>query len=193
MTIALKTCRGCGALKEATTENFDHQKLGLHGFRSRCKPCRVADEAAYRTSYRLRSEVKQRRREARRDPAVRAAELAYNREWISKTGRGRLTQFLGHCRSKEPYCLLPIDFGLRDYATTRQVFGDECPYCETASATEFDHFIPVSSADCPGTLPGNIVPVCRGCNASKRDRPALAFLGIERFAKVVTRLSQCLR
>ena len=48
-----------------------------------------------------------------------------------------------------------------------------------------DHWIPIVSPDCPGTVPWNIVPLCGGaggCNNSKSDRNAAEWL-IGKFGK----------
>lgn len=42
-----------------------------------------------------------------------------------------------------------------------------------------DHWIPLSSPECPGTIPGNIVPLCHGtdgCNNKKNDHDAFEWL-----------------
>jgi hypothetical protein len=60
-----------------------------------------------------------------------------------------------------------------------------------------DHWIPLSSPDCPGTVAGNIVPLCHGengCNNSKQDKVAEIWL-VERYGKhksaqILTRIQQ---
>ena len=42
-----------------------------------------------------------------------------------------------------------------------------------------DHWIPLTSPECPGTIPTNVVPLCDGidgCNESKNDSNALEWL-----------------
>lgn len=42
-----------------------------------------------------------------------------------------------------------------------------------------DHWIPLSSPDCPGAVVGNIIPLCHGfegCNNSKRDSDPIIWL-----------------
>jgi hypothetical protein len=53
-----------------------------------------------------------------------------------------------------------------------------CAYCgEVIVDLEGDHFIPVASADCPGTTLTNMVPACRSCNASKNDSEPTSWIG----------------
>lgn len=56
----------------------------------------------------------------------------------------------------------------------RDLFGEH-----TAAA---DHWIPLNSPDCPGTIPTNIIPLCHGiggCNSKKQDRDPVEFLETE--------------
>lgn len=39
-----------------------------------------------------------------------------------------------------------------------------------------DHWIPITSSDCPGTIAENIVPACFSCNASKNDRNPIEWI-----------------
>lgn len=48
-----------------------------------------------------------------------------------------------------------------------------------------DHWIPLSNGSCPGTVPGNIIPLCHGidgCNNSKSSRDPVVWL-TEKFGK----------
>lgn len=73
---------------------------------------------------------------------------------------------------------LPNDFTEQDWQFALDYFGGCCAVCgrpilglfHSASA---DHWIPLSSPDCPGTIPVNMVPLCfqiDGCNNSKHNR-----------------------
>lgn len=58
-----------------------------------------------------------------------------------------------------------------------------------------DHWIPISSPDCPGTVPTNIVPLCHGidgCNNSKNSRDPVEWLtdkfGSRRAKRILARI-----
>lgn len=83
---------------------------------------------------------------------------------------------------------LPIAFSAEQWQAALSYWQHRCAYCgkpqgfDRVSALSTDHFIPLSSSDCPGTLPTNILPVCRSCNASKGSRVACEWL-VMRFGK----------
>ena len=58
------------------------------------------------------------------------------------------------------------------------LWGEECAYCG-AHQQEIDHFVPLNKggAHCIG----NIVPCCRSCNASKRDKDAWDWYSVQPF------------
>lgn len=76
--------------------------------------------------------------------------------------------------------------GLPDTLTAAQweyclvYFGNVCAACGRGvglfHTLASDHFIPLSSPNCPGTVAANIIPLCNGlggCNNSKGDKDAL--------------------
>lgn len=77
----------------------------------------------------------------------------------------------------------------RDWGNALKYFNGCCAVCgrqlkdlfgtHTAAA---DHWIPLASPDCPGTIPTNIIPLCHGengCNNRKSARNAREFLETE--------------
>ncbi len=83
----------------------------------------------------------------------------------------------------------PHDFTDQDWQFALAYFGDCCAACgrppglfHTLAA---DHWLPLAREDCPGTIPGNIVPLCHGtdgCNNTKLHRDPDEWL-ISRFGK----------
>lgn len=57
-----------------------------------------------------------------------------------------------------------------------------CAYCGNQpglfrnTILTMDHFVPLLSPDCPGTVSTNIVPACYGCNSSKNHHSVAAWL-----------------
>lgn len=78
---------------------------------------------------------------------------------------------------------LPTAFTQADWDRAVEYFGGGCAVCGRQPGffhgLALDHWIPLSSPDCPGTIPTNIVPLCHGfggCNNSKHKKDALAWL-----------------
>lgn len=80
---------------------------------------------------------------------------------------------------------LPCGFTSRDWRTALDYFNHRCAACgEPAglwTTLAMDHWIPIASPDCPGTIPSNIVPLCHPkkgmpvgenapCNLSKHNK-----------------------
>lgn len=55
-----------------------------------------------------------------------------------------------------------------------ELFDHHCAYCETAEATTFDHFIPITKGGL--TTPGNMLPACNSCNSRKRTKDGWLFI-----------------
>jgi len=55
----------------------------------------------------------------------------------------------------------------------------KCCYCsnDIMGKVHFDHFIPISVKDCPGTVPWNMVPSCQSCNSSKHNKDPYKWKG----------------
>ncbi len=84
------------------------------------------------------------------------------------------------------------DFTPSDWQRALNYFNGCCAVCGRPLAdlfgtrtASYDHWIPVVSPDCPGTIPTNIVPLCSGldgCNQSKGSKIADEWL-VEKFGK----------
>lgn len=78
---------------------------------------------------------------------------------------------------------LPNSFTTKDWSRALEYFQGRCAVCGLAPNDKRviagDHWIPVSSPDCPGTVVTNIVPLCHGlggCNNRKLYLEAEVFL-----------------
>lgn len=78
---------------------------------------------------------------------------------------------------------LPNHFSDADWQNALSYFGGCCAVCGKPSGLwhkmAMDHWIPLSSPNCPGTIPTNILPLCHGmdgCNNSKKDRDPVVWL-----------------
>jgi len=77
---------------------------------------------------------------------------------------------------------LPDTFRTEDWQRCLEYFDYRCAACGRPAnlflKLSIDHFVPFSSPDCPGNVPGNVIPLCHGdtgCNASKGGKDALAW------------------
>lgn len=87
---------------------------------------------------------------------------------------------------------LSHNFTVVDWQRALDYFNGCCAVCGrqlndlfgTHTAAQ-DHWIPLTSPDCPGTIPTNIVPLCHGvggCNNSKHAKPPEQWL-VKRYGK----------
>lgn len=108
----------------------------------------------------------------------------YHREW-SKANRAKRTWYTARRRARKRF--LPDTLTAADWQAALDHFGGCCAACGRPPglwhAIVPDHWIPLVAADCPGTVPWNIVPLCHttkdgegGCNNSKRHREAAEWL-----------------
>src|SRR5690606_3096376 len=83
-------------------------------------------------------------------------------------------RYLAHKRA------LPALFTGDDWQRALDHFNGCCAYCSDPpglwNRLTAEHYIPVTSPECPGTVPTNIVPACQSCNSSKNNTPPEAWL-----------------
>lgn len=81
---------------------------------------------------------------------------------------------------------LPSTLTTDQYNQCLEWWNYSCAYCGAQrdfwNSLQADHFIPITSTDCPGTTADNILPSCKYCNTSKNRRRAEDWL-IEKFGK----------
>lgn len=75
---------------------------------------------------------------------------------------------------------LPDTYTSDEWLFALQYFGHACAYCGSPERLTADHFIPLNSPDCPGTVADNMIPACHICNSGKCDNDPVAWL-VERF------------
>lgn len=63
-----------------------------------------------------------------------------------------------------------IDYTLSELALHFALFGDRCVYCQGVEKLTIDHLVPLSKGGIDALT--NIVPACKPCNSSKRDKSA---------------------
>lgn len=78
---------------------------------------------------------------------------------------------------------LPDNFSAQDWQFCLKYWGNRCAVCGRPRGLwhriAADHWIPLSSPECPGTVPKNIVPLCHGidgCNNRKYHKMPMEWL-----------------
>ena len=106
------------------------------------------------------------------------------REWRQSNPDGAKAQVHRRLARKHG---LPSTLTAADVTFAFDVFSQCCAACGRQLNGLFhrdrlDHWIPLASPDCPGTVPHNMVPLCSDCNLSKHARDPVEWL-TERFGK----------
>lgn len=90
---------------------------------------------------------------------------------------------------------LPDVFSAADWRRALDYFEHKCAVCGRPAGLwhklSADHWIPLSSPNCPGTVVTNIVPLCHGlggCNTSKQDKDAAEWLALHYAKRDVARI-----
>lgn len=118
-------------------------------------------------------------------PKAKLARRKYNKSHKSKiahkrynaTPKGQLSLLVRGHSYRARKRSLAVQFSSEDWECAVKYFDGRCAVCgrppglwHTLAA---DHWIPLNSPDCPGTIPINIVPLCHGidgCNNSKHSK-----------------------
>lgn len=64
---------------------------------------------------------------------------------------------------------LPDDFTEKDYQRM-MAYWDGCAITGQMDNLQIDHWIPLNSSECPGTVIDNMIPLAQSLNASKQDK-----------------------
>jgi 5-methylcytosine-specific restriction endonuclease McrA len=101
------------------------------------------------------------------------AAKARAKRW-SKTPKGRLAGQVHRNRRRALKRSVVATLTAQEWQDILTFHNHACVYCGATGNLEMDHFHPLSKGG--DFTKNNIVPACRSCNASKRDRPAWEFM-----------------
>ena len=129
-----------------------------------------------------RAEINKQQRKRRIECAEKSR--SYQREWMqSRKNQNRSTYDARFHRYRARKRGLPAAFSDADWLRATAYFGGCCAVCGRPPGLWHtmaqDHWIPLTSPECPGTIPCNILPLCHGiegCNNSKGDRDPVKWL-----------------
>lgn len=153
----------------------------------------------------LSGKAKHRHSIRQQDPEYRMKRSEYGREW-RKTPHGHEITRLKYQRRQARKRDLPDTLTTEEWTNALEYFHGCCAVCGRQFNDLFnthtlaaDHWIPLSSPDCPGTVAWNIVPLCHGiggCNNSKHNKDPLEWLidkyGKQRGRKLFNKINQYL-
>jgi hypothetical protein len=146
-----------------------------------------ATRKAYRAKHAAALKAKKHEYHKQNSPKI-AQKVA---DWRKKNPERRLLESRISCiRRRARKRNLPDTMTDNDWLAALEYFQGCCAVCgkllTNTRLTHADHWIPICSPDCPGTVATNIVPLCGGrggCNPSKNSRPPLEWL-IDRFGAI---------
>jgi hypothetical protein len=190
-SVFAKLCTRCPEKGLQLRAAFYKDAQKRDGLSSQCKVCIDATRVRYRGT-----------------PAHHAVERRYQ---TSAKGRARMrannrlkhtratykaAKCVGNARRRARQHGLPATHSQRDELFLRDYWQGGCAVCGDRAglwkSIALDHWIPLASPDCPGTVPGNMVPLCHArkgirsaipdCNVSKSGHDPLVWL-IEKLGK----------
>lgn len=197
-----KRCPQCKTLYPANRMYFYASTATKDSLYSLCKKCHAPalqnrkQTAEYKEQQRqyakerriANPELREKERRAALDYRNRTKDLPVQVA-RRKTDKYKLQRRLEQNRRRSIQHNLPSEFTPIDWQRALDYFKGCCAVCgrppglwHTVAA---DHWIPLNSSDCPGTIPTNIIPLCHGidgCNNSKSFKMPEQWLA-EKFGK----------
>jgi len=189
-----KSCSKCGVVYPATEEYF--YAKNRRGRRELRSSCRICDDKRYKSYYQQnRERVKERVREYRHEfpekanpnpeerrlylkqyyqdnaDKIREQSRIYSKEYHkTHPERARISASRRRARKRN----FPDTFTVEEWHRALDHFEHRCAVCGRPVGfwhkLAADHWIPLNSPSCPGTIAANIVPLCDGiggCNEQK--------------------------
>lgn len=196
-----RRCSKCNLLLEETDANFYRDRRGDY-FRGHCKSCmnnlcaeyaetRREELKAYYRDWRIRVRSGQHlkrkpKSQARLDnQTLREATRRFRR---NNPASYRASMQRRAARKKS----LPDTLTANDWRVCLDYWRHQCCVCGSRQKLCAEHWIPLSSPNCPGTVVSNIVVMCLSCNSSKHNSVAelwlVGRLGNHEAGKVLKRI-----
>lgn len=173
-----KKCTMCHEVKPLsefyTRKEVTKKKGTLIKPKPECKKCTVKryckwredNPEKYQVAWDRYAQSEKRKNGKRAERKGRREELnEYSREW-SKNNPDKVKKY--QLNRSEKLKSLPNDFSKEDWQACLMFFDNSCAYCgSNDKPLQHEHFVPVSKNG--EYTPLNILPACKGCNASKHD------------------------
>lgn len=185
----MKHCSKCGELKD-NSEYYIRRRNNRETLEAQCKACCAITQklwrqnnrekaAANRRLYKKRHPDKvaeQKRRAYLRDPMKHIERSRAYREKNPDAGREwKQANILKVRESTNRRRKAILENGRYEITEKflRRLYESPCAFCGSRNRIEMDHVIPVSRGGYHGE--GNLQPLCKACNAAKRDKLMIEF------------------
>lgn len=180
-----KLCRDCSRWKHL--DEFYTNKSWRDGYATYCKSCMIIRSRKYV------EENRERLKEKRKiDWAINKEKRKERYKKWCDTKNGKMKNLIKVRRRQAKKLGLPNDLTKDQWELTLTIFENRCAYCgREDEKMQQEHFIPV---DLRGSYSiGNIIPACKPCNSSKRNRHPSEWVvrefGQETYDRVVNLIS----
>jgi 5-methylcytosine-specific restriction endonuclease McrA len=176
-SVGYKVCSKCGV--DRPVSDYYREPKKNDGLSYACRGCTLirSTEWAERNQGRRRETDQKKRIRYLADGRDRT----YARRWRARHPnhykeyyrrnfeRDRDKLWLRDQRRRARLAGLPWNFSKEDKADVMEMFEHECAFCGSVNELTMEHVVPVDRRDVlnPGTVRGNIIPLCKLCNDSK--------------------------
>lgn len=182
-----------GYILPATLEYFPPNKKTKCGLDSWCRCCHNVANQTIRQQPGEKEKNLSRYHQMMKNPEKHAHKLQRDRNnWPQRRETHRIKQSNRRAKVRN----LPHSFTKADKERMLNYWDHRCAACgkqaDFWTVIAYDHWIPLSSHDCPGTIPANMIPLCNSrkgyptgttcCNDSKHNKDAHTWL-VKRFGK----------
>jgi 5-methylcytosine-specific restriction endonuclease McrA len=177
LTTETKICTGCGAEKPATLEFFSKNGNRLL---ARCKKC----AHTYYIINSIRIKARSAKAYAKNPELAKARHHVYvelNKYEIQRWNKhhyknNKELYKMQRLRRSARRAELPNNYTAMQWKRCLEFFNYACVICGEAKALCADHWIPLDSSVCPGTVAHNILPLCGSCNSRKHNKMPVEWL-----------------
>ncbi|HEX2907279.1 MAG TPA: hypothetical protein VHO69_10495 [Phototrophicaceae bacterium] len=122
-----------------------------------------------------REQAIEKRRQWRKDNNERYR--AYNADWFERNPeKARAIRTAHDVRRRARKRALPNTFKPQDWLDCLEYWGHQCAICGSTGKLNADHWIPLYSENCPGTVVDNMLVLCGHCNFTKNRRDPIKWL-----------------
>jgi len=162
--------------KPQPISSFKERAANKDGHEGRCRACRRIIKNKQEARYRKKP-----------NHYCKSDRFKESRKRYRQSPQGKLTISVNAARRYARTKNLPDNFTKQDWIFCLDYWGGCCAICGQSAdfwhIIAIDHWIPLASPICPGTIPENIIPLCHskeigmgGCNNSKHSQDPLEWL-----------------